>query len=148
MKLTSLISGIVLASTLTTAAISTSASIATADTMKKPDPMGNMTKPDTMKKPDAMGKPDMMKKDAMGLTAAKKIAKLTEIKGKKGSGDLMRSYFAGDLEPIGMQPGGTGMVVNFYNKAGNITVSYCSTFDVVVAVKTGKIAKFAAAEVK
>lgn len=133
MKLTSLISGIVLASTLTTAAISTSASIAIADTMKKPD---------------AMGKPDMMKKDAMGLTAAKKIAKLTEIKGKKGSGDLMRSYFAGDLEPIGMQPGGTGMVVNFYNKAGNITVSYCSTFDVVVAVKTGKIAKFAAAEVK
>ena len=133
MKLTSLISGIVLASTLTTAAISTSTSIAIADTMKKPD---------------AMGKPDMMKKDAMGLTAAKKIAKLTEIKGKKGSGDLMRSYFAGDLEPIGMQPGGTGMVVNFYNKAGNITVSYCSTFDVVVAVKTGKIAKFAAAEVK
>jgi len=133
MKLTSLISGIVLASTLTTAAISTSASIAIADTMKKPD---------------AMGKPDMMKKDAMGLTAAKKIAKLTEIKGKKGSGDLMRSYFAGDLEPIGMQPGGTGMVVNFYNKAGNITVSYCSTFDVVVAVKTGKIAKFASAEVK
>jgi len=133
MKLTSLISGIVLASTLTTAAISTSTSIAIADTMKKPD---------------AMGKPDMMKKDAMGLTAAKKIAKLTEIKGKKGSGDLMRSYFAGDLEPIGMQPGGTGMVVNFYNKAGNITVSYCSTFDVVVAVKTGKIAKFASAEVK
>jgi len=148
MKLTSLISGIVLASTLTTAAISTSASIAAADTMKKPDAMGNMTKPDTMKKPDAMGKPDMMKKDAMGLSPAQKIAKLTEVKGKKGSGDLMRSFFAGDLEPIGMQPGGAGMVVNFYNKAGNVTVSYCATYDVIVAVKAGKITKFAAAEVK
>lgn len=152
MKLTSLISGIVLASTFTTGTISISSTIAAADTMKKPDAMGNMTKPDTMKKPDAMGnmtKPDTMKKpDAMALTAAQKITKLTEVKGKKGSGDLMRSFFAGDLEPIGIQPGGAGMVVNLYNKAGKITVSYCATFDVIVAVKAGKIAKFAAAEVK
>jgi pentapeptide MXKDX repeat protein len=148
MKFTSLLTSLVLAGTLTTAATASFLSQASADTMKKPDAMSNtMAKPDPMKK-DTMAKPDAMKKDAMALSPSQKIAKLSEVKGKKGSADLMRSYFAGDLEPIGMQPGGAGMVVNFYNKAGNITVSYCSTFDVIVAVKSGKIAKFAPSEVK
>ena len=40
------------------------------------------------------------------------------------------------------------MVVNLYNKANNYTFSYCATYDVVVALKKGKIVKFAPAEVK
>ncbi len=87
-------------------------------------------------------------KDATGLTVQQKIDMLTKNKGQFGSGDQLRRYFFGDLEPIGIQPGGAGMVVNLYNKANNVTFSYCSTFDVIVAVKQGKIKAFAPAEVK
>jgi hypothetical protein len=87
-------------------------------------------------------------KDATGLTVQQKIDMLTKNKGQFGSGDQLRRYFFGDLEPIGIQPGGAGMVVNLYNKANNITFAYCSTFDVIVAVKEGKVKSFAPAEVK
>lgn len=87
-------------------------------------------------------------KDATGMTLQQKIDMLTKNKGQFGSGDQLRRYFFGDLEPIGIQPGGAGMVVNLYNKANNYTFSYCSTFDVVVAVKLGKVKAFAPAEVK
>jgi hypothetical protein len=88
------------------------------------------------------------KKDATGLTVQQKIDMLTKNKGQFGSGDQLRRYFFGDLEPIGIQPGGAGMVVNLYNKANNYTFSYCSTFDVIVAVKQGKVKAFAPAQVK
>ena len=87
-------------------------------------------------------------KDATGLTVQQKIDMLTKNKGQFGSGDQLRRYFFGDLEPIGIQPGGAGMVVNLYNKANNVTFAYCSTFDVIVAVKQGKVKAFAATEVK
>ncbi|QUS62077.1 hypothetical protein [Synechocystis sp. PCC 7338] len=69
-------------------------------------------------------------------------------KGKTGSGDQLRRFFYGDLEPLGVQPGGAGMVVNLYSKKSDITFSYCATYDVVVAVKEGKIVMFPASEVK
>jgi hypothetical protein len=87
-------------------------------------------------------------KDATGLTISQKIAKLTEHKGQFGSGDELRRYFFGDLEPIGIQPGGAGMVVNLYNKANNLTVSYCATYDVIVAIKSGRVSQFSPNEVK
>ncbi len=87
-------------------------------------------------------------KDVTGLTPAQKIAMLTKHKGMFGSGDELRRYFFGDLEPIAVQPGGAGMVVNLYNKANNTTFAYCATYDVVVAVKQGKITAFAPSEVK
>lgn len=87
-------------------------------------------------------------KDVTGLTPAKKIDLITKNKGVFGSGDQLRRFFFGDLEPVGIQPGGAGMVVNLYNKANNVTFSYCSTYDVVVAVKKGKIKQFAPDEVK
>ncbi|KOP26912.1 hypothetical protein AMR41_05960 [Hapalosiphon sp. MRB220] len=87
-------------------------------------------------------------KDVTGLTAQQKIEMLTKSKGQFGSGDQLRRYFFGDLEPIAVQPGGAGMVVNLYNKANNVTISYCATYDVVVAVKKGKITAFAPNEVK
>ncbi len=87
-------------------------------------------------------------KDVTGLTTQQKIAMLTKSKGQFGSGDQLRRYFFGDLEPIGVQPGGTGMVVSLYNKANDITVSYCATYDVIVAIKKGRITTFPASEVK
>lgn len=87
-------------------------------------------------------------KDATGLTAQQKIAKIIQTKGQFGGGDQLRRYFFGDLEPISVQPGGAGMVVNLYNKANDVTFSYCATYDVVVAVKKGKVTRFLASEVK
>lgn len=81
------------------------------------------------------------------LSAPEKIAQIAAIKGKPGSADLMRQYYK-DLTPIGIQPGGAGMVVNLYSKKENTTLSLCTVYDVVVAVKKGEIAKFPAAEVK
>ncbi|MBD2652136.1 hypothetical protein H6G45_01245 [Synechocystis sp. FACHB-383] len=69
-------------------------------------------------------------------------------KGKTGSGDQLRRFFYGDLEPLGVQPGGAGMVVNLYSKKNDVTFSYCATYDVVVAVKGGRVAMFPANEVK
>jgi hypothetical protein len=91
---------------------------------------------------------DQQMKDTTGLTIEQKIAKVTQHKGQFGGGDELRRYFFGDLEPIGVQPGGAGMVVNLYNKANNVTFSYCATYDVVVAVKQGKVTKFSPSEVK
>jgi hypothetical protein len=87
-------------------------------------------------------------KDATGLTVQQKIAKVTQNKGQFGGGDQLRRFFFGDLEPLSVQPGGAGMVVNLYNKATNTTFAYCATFDVVVAVKSGKVMRFAPEEVK
>jgi hypothetical protein len=87
-------------------------------------------------------------KDATGLTTSQKIAMLTKHKGVFGSGDELRRYFFGDLEPIAVQPGGAGMVVNLYNKASNTTFAYCATYDVVVAIKSGKVTAFNPSEVK
>jgi hypothetical protein len=86
-------------------------------------------------------------KDA-GPTAQQKIDMIAKNKGQIGSGDQLRRFFFGDLEPISIQPGGAGMVVNLYNKANNVTFSYCSTYDVVVAVKSGKVKMFPPNEVK
>ncbi|BAZ10454.1 hypothetical protein NIES4071_22700 [Calothrix sp. NIES-4071] len=87
-------------------------------------------------------------KDATGLTTSQKIDTLTKHKGQFGSGDELRRYFFGDLEPISVQPGGAGMVVNLYNKANNTTFAYCATYDVVVAIKQGRITAFNPSEVK
>jgi hypothetical protein len=88
------------------------------------------------------------KADATGLTLAQKIEFLTKEKGNFGSGDALRRFFFGDLEPIGIQKGGAGMVVNLYNKTNNYTFSYCATYDVVVGIRKGKVTVFPAAEVK
>lgn len=87
-------------------------------------------------------------KDVTGMTPQQHIERISKNKGQFGSGDEMRRFFFGDLEPVGIQPGGAGMVVNLYNKKNNVTFSYCSTYDVVVAVKKGRVDKFAAEEVK
>lgn len=82
------------------------------------------------------------------MTAQQKIEMISKNKGQIGSGDQLRRFFFGDLLPLGVQPGGAGMVVNLYNKANDITFSYCATYDVVVAVKQGKVAMFSPNEVK
>jgi hypothetical protein len=87
-------------------------------------------------------------KIAAGETAQQKIDQLTAIKGKPGSGNLLRQLYVKDLSPIGIQSGGAGKVVNLYGKNDDTTISLCTTFDVIVAVKKGKITKFDPAEVK
>jgi hypothetical protein len=85
---------------------------------------------------------------AKSETSQSKIAKITAVKGKPESAKLMREFYKEDLTPIGIQPGGAGMVVNLYSKKDDTTVSLCTTFDVVVAIKKGRITRFAPAEVK
>ncbi|AFZ56368.1 hypothetical protein H6G54_10785 [Anabaena cylindrica FACHB-243] len=87
-------------------------------------------------------------KDTTGLTTKQKIDMLMKNKGQFGSGDQLRRFFFGDLEPISVQPGGAGMVVNLYNKANNVTIAYCATYDVVVNMKQGKVTRFQPSEVK
>jgi hypothetical protein len=87
-------------------------------------------------------------KVAAGVTSQQKIDQISALKGKPGSADLLRKLYAKDLSPIGIQPGGAGMVVNLYSKNDDTTISLCTTYDVVVAIKKGKIAKFAPSEVK
>ncbi|XZN93289.1 MAG: hypothetical protein ACM65M_10900 [Microcoleus sp.] len=82
------------------------------------------------------------------MTVQQKIDMISKNKGQIGSGDQLRRFFFGDLLPLGVQPGGAGMVVNLYNKANDVTFSYCATYDVVVAVKQGKVAMFSPNEVK
>jgi hypothetical protein len=84
----------------------------------------------------------------MTMTPQTKIDLITKNKGQIGGGDQLRRFFYGDLEPIAVQPGGAGMVVNLYNKANNVTFAYCATYDVVVAVKMGRVTAFPASEVK
>jgi hypothetical protein len=81
-------------------------------------------------------------------TSQQKIDKITAVKGMPGSGDLLRKLYAKDLTPVGIQPGGAGMVVNLYSKTDDTTLSLCTTFDVVVAVKKGLIPKFDSNDVK
>ncbi|PZU97747.1 MAG: hypothetical protein DCE90_06620 [Pseudanabaena sp.] len=80
--------------------------------------------------------------------AEKHIEIITKNKGQIGGGDQLRRWFFGDLMPLGVQPGGAGMVVSLYSKAHDVTFSYCATYDVVVAVKKGRVVTFAANEVK
>lgn len=91
--------------------------------------------------------PQLVQASAQQLTSQNKIDQIAAIKGKPGSANLMRQFYK-DLNPIGIQPGGAGMVVNLYSKQENTTLSLCTTYDVVVAVKKGKIAKFLPSEVK
>jgi hypothetical protein len=98
--------------------------------------------------PQSLSASAQQMKVVAGETDQQKIDQLLAVKGKPGSAELMRKLYAKDLTPIGIQPGGAGMVVNLYSKANNTTISLCTTFDVVVAVKKGKIPKFAPAEVK
>lgn len=87
-------------------------------------------------------------KGAPKISVSEKIATIAKNKGQIGGGDQLRRFFYGDLEPVGVQPGGAGMVVNLYNKESDTTFAYCATYDVVVAVKKGKVTLFAANEVK
>ena len=82
------------------------------------------------------------------MTPAQQIEAVTKNKGQIGGGDQLRRFFYGDLLPLGVQPGGAGMVVNLYNKANDVTFSYCATYDVVVAVKKGRVTMFPPNEVK
>jgi hypothetical protein len=56
-----------------------------------------------------------------------------------GSGDWMRQHFSKDLEPIGLTPGGAGMLVVLYSKKADLSIAFCTDFDVILGVKPGKV---------
>jgi len=87
-------------------------------------------------------------KIAQALTTQDKIDRISPVKGKSGSGDLLRKLYKEDLTPLGVQVGGAGMVVNLYSKKNDTTISLCTTYDVVVAIKKGLIVQFDPSEVK
>ncbi|NHC34212.1 hypothetical protein [Scytonema millei] len=91
---------------------------------------------------------EMQMKGPTSIPIQKKIELITAHKGQLGGGDELRRYFFGDLLPVSVQPGGAGMVVLLYNKANDYTFAYCATYDVVVALKKGKVMKFEPSEVK
>jgi hypothetical protein len=99
-------------------------------------------------KPSAAQASPQEVKIAQSLTSKDKIAQITPLKGKGGSADLMRKLYKEDLTPLGVQVGGAGMVVNLYSKKDDTTISLCTTYDVVVAIKKGLIVQFASSEVK
>jgi len=87
-------------------------------------------------------------KIAQALTTQDKIGQITPVKGKPGSGDLLRKLYKEDLTPVGVQVGGAGMVVNLYSKKNDTTIALCTVYDVVVAIKKGLIVQFDPSEVK
>jgi hypothetical protein len=78
----------------------------------------------------------------------KKLALLRKLRDELGSGDTIRRLFFGDLKPIALQPGGAGTVVHLYNKANDVTIAYCATYDVFLAARLGRVTEFASAEIK
>jgi hypothetical protein len=54
----------------------------------------------------------------------------------------------GNLEPIALQPGGAGTVVHPYNKANDVTIAYCVSYDAFLAARKGRVAEFDPAEIK
>lgn len=91
---------------------------------------------------------EMQMKGPTDIPIQKKIELITAHKGQLGCGDELRRYFFGDLLPVAVQPGGAGMVVLLYNKANDYTFAYCATYDVVVALRKGRVTKFEPSEVK
>lgn len=77
-----------------------------------------------------------------------KLALLYKLRDELGSGDTIRRLFFGDLEPIALQPGGANTVVHLYNHANNVTIAYCTSYDVFLAAKTGRVTEFDPAEIK
>ena len=56
-----------------------------------------------------------------------------------GSGDWMRQHFSKDLEPIALTRGGAGKLVVLYSKKANLSIAFCTAFDVILGVKPGKV---------
>jgi len=81
-------------------------------------------------------------------TLEKKLALLQKLRDELGSGDTIRRLFFGDLEPIALQPGGANTVVHLYNKANDVTIAYCTSYDVFLAARPGRVTEFDPAEIK
>ncbi len=84
---------------------------------------------------------------AIALAAVSGVAQaasLDEVKARiheDGSGDWMREQFPKDIEPIGLVPGGAGTLVVLYSKKADLSIPVCTSYDVIMGVKKGKVAK-------
>ena len=86
--------------------------------------------------------------DPTPQTLEKKLDLLYKFRDELGSGDTVRRLFFGDLEPIAVQPGGANTVVHLYNRANNVTIAYCSNYDVFLAAEKGRVTEFDPAKIK
>jgi hypothetical protein len=60
------------------------------------------------------------------MTPQEQISMLIKSKGQFVVAITCRYFFFGDLEPIAVQPGGAGMVVNL-QQSHDVTFAYCAT---------------------
>jgi hypothetical protein len=58
---------------------------------------------------------------------------------KDGSGAWMRQHFPKDIEPIALTPGGTGTLVVLYSKTADLSIPFCTSYDIIMGVKKGKV---------
>ncbi len=77
-----------------------------------------------------------------GVSGLAGAADLQDVKAqikKDGSGTWLRQHFAKDLGPIALTPGGTGTLVILYSKTADLSVPFCTDFDLVMGVKKGRV---------
>jgi hypothetical protein len=76
------------------------------------------------------------------------ITAVNAVRDELGSGDIIRRLFFGDLEPIALQPGGANTVVHLYNQVNDVTIAYCTSYDVFLAARPERVTEFDPAEIK
>ncbi len=78
------------------------------------------------------------------LSGLAQAASLEDVRARiheEGSGVWMRQQFRKDIEPIGLTPGGVGTLVVLYSKKANVSIPFCTSYDVIMGVKKGKVTK-------
>lgn len=78
----------------------------------------------------------------VALSGVSHAASLEDVRTRiheNGSGDWMRKHFFKDMEPIALTPGGAGTLVVLYSKKRNLSIPLCTSFDVIMGVKKGKV---------
>ena len=78
------------------------------------------------------------------LSGLAQAASLEDVRARiheEGSGVWMRQQFPKDIEPIGLTPGGVDTLVVLYSKKANVSIPFCTSYDVIMGVKKGKVTK-------
>jgi len=80
----------------------------------------------------------------VAISGVAQAASLEDVRTRiheEGSGVWMRQHFPKDLEPIALTPGGVGTLVVLYSKKANVSIPFCTSYDVIMGVKKGKVTK-------
>lgn len=80
----------------------------------------------------------------VAISGVAQAASLEEVRARiheEGSGVWLRQQFPKDIEPIALTPGGVGTLVVLYSKKANLSIPFCTSYDVIMGVKKGKVKK-------